>query len=235
MRRWAFRLAEAVSLLPCATTAGLWYRSFSREDDVFCIGPHSRHIMLHSFRGTLTVIACSPWPVAEPLDWLSNGGHEYSDFRPFVHPATSRFLIHSDRYGLILYHGPLTTFVHGDGSPMWARFVDMGQPPPSSSGFVGYSRYRPPPGTFELVGQKPWSDNDHEVTFTGTQLWVPMRLLVVVTATLPFICAARIAVVTAIRRNRRRGRRCGACGYDLRASRDHCPECGTVVPLEAKK
>jgi hypothetical protein len=42
------------------------------------------------------------------------------------------------------------------------------------------------------------------------------------------------AIIAAYRRGRARKRRannlCVACGYDLRASKDRCPECGTAVP-----
>lgn len=49
---------------------------------------------------------------------------------------------------------------------------------------------------------------------------------------------APIAWIVAFRRRRRKARRargglCAACGYDLRASPDRCPECGVAV--ESKK
>jgi hypothetical protein len=62
-------------------------------------------------------------------------------------------------------------------------------------------------------------------------IWIafPYWLLSILTGLLP---AARIT--TFLRRFRRkRADRCLACGYDLRATPDRCPECGTVPARKA--
>jgi len=52
------------------------------------------------------------------------------------------------------------------------------------------------------------------------------------------VCLSIVAVIVWIvvpatgRERRRQQKRCMKCGYDLRASSDRCPECGTSVPPE---
>jgi len=57
-------------------------------------------------------------------------------------------------------------------------------------------------------------------------LAIPMWLVMLVVTSLAIFQAWRFS-----RRRRLYGRPiCRACGYDLRASRDRCPECGTAIP-----
>lgn len=63
---------------------------------------------------------------------------------------------------------------------------------------------------------------------TGMSIVLPWPFLFLLFATLPALH------VTLFFHNRRRARRrqsglCSHCGYDLRASKDRCPECGTLA------
>jgi hypothetical protein len=60
---------------------------------------------------------------------------------------------------------------------------------------------------------------------------LPWAWFAIPAAVLPLVLALRGLVL--MRRHRAPGL-CRACGYDLRASTDRCPECGTPIPAEAK-
>jgi len=70
------------------------------------------------------------------------------------------------------------------------------------------------------------------VSFTVSLL--PIRMLTGLAAILPVTRLAMIPIAIFHRRRKKLGL-CAVCGYDLRATPDRCPECGTIPPKTKMK
>jgi hypothetical protein len=73
-------------------------------------------------------------------------------------------------------------------------------------------------------GVRRASDGFNGLTLGVTRVGMPAWALAVGFATAPLITVTRRR-----RRGWQRRGRCAACGYDLRATPDRCPECGTIA------
>jgi hypothetical protein len=104
----------------------------------------------------------------------------------------------------------------GRPSPGWHAYLG-GEPTPG----------RRPPGCFGFLGKSYWA-RELGGTFHVWQLGFPHWCAVALFAAPPF---GRLVVSRRCRQFLGRGV-CRTCGYDLRASSQRCPECGTVPESE---
>jgi hypothetical protein len=75
-------------------------------------------------------------------------------------------------------------------------------------------------------GGPPAYPGRYQLTYVIVPAWVP----VILAAVLPAWRLRRRRQ----QRLRRETRRCAGCGYDLRATPDRCPECGTEPPVSSR-
>lgn len=90
-------------------------------------------------------------------------------------------------------------------------------------GDITYEQFPPPPVVF------------------ATQTWPPSRyyairlsMLTAAFCLLPLWWIARLAIRRRMQGMRAGRELCVECGYDLRASSNRCPECGTAIPEESE-
>jgi len=97
-----------------------------------------------------------------------------------------------------------------------ALAASFGPPRRPESRWVESFSWSPPPPLEGVNQESGWYRDGYRFTQVAMVLCV-----------LPLCWIVYIAVESCVRRGARRGR-CLACGYDLCATPDRCPECGTV-------
>lgn len=218
MRRWAFSLLASASLLVCVCAIILWIRSYRVAEDVRWkakTGSEYEVRFLASGNGIASIGRVRKWADVLPIyvDWAGGGG---------LGTSHGHFRI-SWEYGL---GRPVTVEFHDD-TPVWSytrhdwpefnRYLRADR-----QAVLGWQYYRQ--RSSQPLGDAPVIATVYHDT---TALCIPYWGLVTAAALLP--AAWLLATLRRMVRGRRIGRGlCAACGYDLRATPDRCPECGTA-------
>ena len=208
MRRH-YTIASALSLSLCAATLAVWARSYTLYYDAFknSVWDHDGHRVI--LRGSGSGFACTKvqWRLGISRGQLivsRSVGYDKNEFRP---ERITNYLWVSE---------PLI-----DGySKVSGRLTEPPDAEPNSWSFAGFGATR---------------DNDQTrgrrgnivQTYHIDRLKIPCWAVAAFFAVLP---ACRFTIFsTQVIRERRNPFACPICGYNLRATADRCPECGTVV------
>ena len=109
-----------------------------------------------------------------------------------------------------------------ENGTFYGMYADPGRFTNPGDGVLGFGYYH-----LSQKGPRKWGRQTEIKQFLLCPLWFPTILA----ATLPLIWLVR-----RVRRLRRiKASQCARCGYDLRATPDRCPECGTAVPQTEPK
>jgi hypothetical protein len=217
MKRRVPRLTTCLAALFLAATlvlVGLAVRSADTTDAFMLAGPGGRCLLVVSHEGRwLEVTWLDGWPDRGVRWWsatrsrfrpLSNSWNEAGPFKFWQNHTVSAV-------------GPVW-YVRGR---LAVPTDDGGRLPAYGDGYARADRVNAWAGV--LPKQPGW------VWPLGWEIRIPHGYVIAVTA-----FAAALALLPSLkswRRARRRARRnrCAACGYDLRATPDRCPECGAAA------
>lgn len=204
MRRRLFTITTAVSLLLFAATVLFWYRSYVRLETLCFTDPRRTCWSMWGDKGILHVIADGRWPDRLPVQLIRDADWATIDARGPTQPYP---VFDGGARGHIWYwldlkveRGVDYLSLNADGTALWAL----------------------PPG--------PAGSAIHRTTAVPyVNIQLPFSMLAAIAAFLPAIWTIAVASRRQQRRRLQRSGLCPRCGYDLRASLNRCPECGTAV------
>jgi hypothetical protein len=212
IRRFAFQTMVFLSMLLFLAAAQLWLRSRWLEDD-FMWSCHNREWEIDSSSGRICVQRTS---YTDP-DYHSDF-HEFSDFAWDTPNKIPRWIgfESEDEFGSVT--SPLGS---GRGSTPRRRIDFDVVLPPSQDTAPDFLLDAAPITSGPTTSTTPY-DHVH-------RLYFPYLLLCLLTAVFPALGLWRAWRRRLACRRFAKGL-CWNCGYDLRATPDRCPECGTVPP-----
>jgi hypothetical protein len=202
LRRWFFNGTAAVSLGLCLAAMACSFDSAANGTwRVLCLRTPGG-LVCRCYATDIGVIASClhPWPVSS----TSSFGISYRQ----------GYLVTPSSVGLVWLKNPYMA-VRGDFYFMSGRATFTIPPPQWDSPVIFVGNALHPPGPFQ----------------GNLSLWnlrAPYWFVILIFAILPLVWA--LSAARHLRRANTSGAFCVECGYDLRATPERCPECGTVPP-----
>jgi hypothetical protein len=212
MLRRLFTILAFASVLLLVAILSLWKRSNSGTDSMMIPLGQQRAVIISShWGGWCQFTYLKNWPDAKLDCWA---GPRWQNVGPWLFWQIHRSNVYGDSYGV---------------SRIWTREGTLVTPRSAPNGPPAYEgSYDRAEALGHIGSGVPWGSPDWALV-TGREINIPHPLLFIPTLPLPLFWLFLWRRRRHKRRAMIRANRCLTCGYDLRATTERCPECGTPV------